>query len=398
MLPNLLGAAATLITVILLIVGLATEPGEGSSNSGSDRSGSSSRDNEQTDRETTSALQTNQPSPVQSTDAPKDPETHTPELSTTPTQRKGVSAPTRALPPRQRPTTTPPSAPQPTSTPQFTKPAPVPTPKEEDPALNDPDVPATAILGYDADGNRTATWIQDGFRYIKTYADDGTTLNKTNEGLRTKTVTTSKDGITYYTEYDELDNPLTTRSSGVYTPPRDPFEDFTPPPLPTVAKPGPTQTHAPEKHFTPQELQEEISRQFDEWNKYREDRGLNRGVWDPAVANEAQKWANKLAQLDNGSTKIYFQTPHERQYLLTVNDPTYPYVDLNTAENVWMTDKFNIHKTVQTFIDSPSHNRNLLLSEAGKPVRIGIGVAAGTSKDHNGRLPYYVVYKVGRYY
>lgn len=395
MLPNLLGAAVTLITVILLVVGLATEPGEGSSGSSSQQGSSSSRGNGQSEIETSSAPQDNHFSSAPGTPSPKNQATPTPDSTTTPTQRKGVSAPTRALPPRQQPTTATSSATQPTSTPQFTKPAPVPTPKEEDPALNDPEVPATATLGYDTDGNRTATWIEDGFRYTKTYTDDGTTLNKTNEGLRTKTVTTSKDGITYYTEYDEQDNPLTTRSSGVYTPPRDPFENFTPPPLPP-REPSSRTDPAVEKQYTPRELETEIRRQFDEWNIYRIENGLPTGKWDQNLANGAQKWANKLAAADNGTGRIYDSHPHERDYAANVYDPSYNFIDLNAGENVWMTDAQDLERACKVFAKSPLHNRNLLLSgKKNKPIRMGVGIAKGTGLDQNGEIPYYVVYKMG---
>lgn len=401
MLPSLLGAAGTIITIIALVVGLTAEPGEGSSNSSSNRDRSStSWQREQPNSTTPSA-------PQESTSAPEAEALPTLEERTTSnakevpstaealatfTPPKGLHIPrTSYLPRRPQQTTT---TTTPTQTPQFTSAAPVPTTKNDDPALNDPEVPATATLGYDEDGNRTATWTADGLRYTKTYLPGRKkTISIGPEHPPGSIGRTVRDGITYVTEYDHEGNPTASHSSGTYTPPRDPFEGFTPPPL-TPREPSSSTDPTVEKQYTPSELQAEINRQFNEWNQYRVSKGVPAGVWDEDLANAAQKWANKLATDDNGTSRIYDVYPHERQYASNASDPTYDFVELNAGENVWMTDKQNLHRSLSKFKESPRHNKNLLIPPMKKPVRMGVGIAHGTNLDHNGRIPYYVVYKM----
>lgn len=394
MLPSLLGAAGTIITIIALVVGLTAEPGEGSSNSSSNRDRSNaSWQREQPNSTTPSAPQETTPAPEAETLPTLEERTtsnakevpSTAETLATFTPPKGLHIPRASyLPkrPQQTATTT-----TPTQTPQFTSAAPVPTTKNEDPALNDPEVPTTATLGYDEDGNRTATWTADGLRYTKTYLPGRKkTISIGPEHPPGSIGRTVRDGVTYVTEYDHEGNPTASHSSGTYTPPRDPFENFTPPPAadkPTV-----------EKQYTPSELKAEIKKQFDDWNAYRRNNGLREGVWDDALTNAAQKWANKLATDDNGTGLIYDVYPHERQYASNASDPTYDFVELNAGENVWMTDAWNVGDALNRFIASPEHNANLLLREKGKQIRMGVGISKGTGKDWNGRTPYYVVYKM----
>ena len=240
------------------------------------------------------------------------------------------------------------------------------------------------------------TWIEGGFKWTKRETPEDIVVNKTNEGLRITTVTTVRNGQKIVSYFDEQGNELVERREiyGEYVP-DDPWKDLEPSkPILDNNKNNDTGSHVKTNH-TPAELKTEVNNQFNEWNRYRNSQGLRSGVWDESIANEAQKWADKLAKDDNGTGRIYDTTPHERQYVKATNDPTYNFVEVNAGENVWMTDAYNLQKSLTAFKNSKYHNENLLLAEEkGTPIRIGIGISKGTGKDWNGRTPYYVVYKM----
>lgn len=246
-----------------------------------------------------------------------------------------------------------------------------------------------STLSEDEDGNVVETWIEDGKRHVKTYYPDGTTDDVSRDAEPPGyTRTWSEGGVTYVEKYDGYDNLIERTQSGTPTPP--------PPPI----KPeDPREWDASRRtNYTPVELQQEVERQFSEWNKYRVSKGMKPGQWDEQFANEAQKWADKLAKEDRGTGDFYSVTPHERSYVVSGVDPAYNanYVRLYGMENVWMTDAQNLEAALQKFIESPGHNRNLLLKEVpGKHLHMGIGVAKGApgDVDWNGRTPYYIVYK-----
>lgn len=245
-----------------------------------------------------------------------------------------------------------------------------------------------STLSKDEDGNVVETWTEDGQKHVKTYYPDGSTndvFSNAEPGGYTKTW--SEGGITYVEKYDGYDNLIERTQSGTPTPP--------PPPIkPEDPRPWDASTRT---NYTPAELEQEVNRQFTEWNKYRVSKGMKPGQWNERFANEAQKWADKLAEEDRGTGHFYDRFPHERDYVLSGIDPVYnaSYVRLYGRENVWMTDAFNVQEALRKFIESPGHNQNLLVEEGpGKQLQMGIGIAKGEGyKDWNGRTPYYIVYK-----
>lgn len=248
-----------------------------------------------------------------------------------------------------------------------------------------------ATLTEDEDGNPVETWIEDGVKHVKTFLPNGKTNEVTSDAEPAGyTKTWSEGGVTYEEKYDGYGNLIERTQTGTPTPPPPPIEfeqeDFTP------------WDASRRTHYTPAEMQQEVERQLSEWNKYRVSKGLNPGQWDQQYANEAQKWADKLAKEDKGSGRFYNTYPHERDYVHRGIDPEYneTYVNIYSAENVWKTDAQNLETALQMFIDSPGHNRNLLLVEKpNRPFRMGIGIAKGPKdSDQNGRTPYYVVYKM----
>lgn len=246
-----------------------------------------------------------------------------------------------------------------------------------------------ATLTEDEDGNPVETWIEDGVRHVKTFLPNGKTNEVTSDAEPAGyTMTWNEGGVTYVEKYDGDDNLIERTQSGTPTPP--------PPPI----KPeDPREWDASRRtHYTSAELQREVQRQFTEWNKYRVSKGMKPGQWDEQFANEAQKWADKLAEEDRGTGDFYSVTPHERSYVVSGVDPAYNanYVRLYGMENVWMTDAQNLESALQEFIASPGHNRNLLREEVrGDHLHMGIGAAKGApgDVDWNGRTPYYIVYK-----
>ena len=246
-----------------------------------------------------------------------------------------------------------------------------------------------STLSEDEDGNVVETWIEDGKKHVKTYYPDGSTNDVSRDAEPPGYTRTWGDGgVTYVEKYDGDGNLIERTQTGTPTPP--------PPPIkPEDPRPWDVSQRA---YYTPAELQREVERQFTEWNKYRVSKGMKPGQWDEQFANEAQKWADKLAKEDHGTAEVYSVTPHERNYVLSGKDPAYNehYVRLYGGENVWMTDAYNVQDALRQFIESPGHNRNLLLKEVpGDYLHMGIGIAMSEGyKDWNGRTPYYIVYKM----
>ena len=245
-----------------------------------------------------------------------------------------------------------------------------------------------AAMGEDEDGNPTETWIEDGVKHVKTFLPNGKTRVVTSDAEpKGYSKIWSEDGVRYEEKYDGYGNLIERTQTGTPTPPPPPVQPEDPRPWDASDR----------TNYTPAELQQEVNRQFTEWNKYRVSKGMKPGQWNERFANEAQKWADKLAEEDRGTGHFYDRFPHERDYVLSGIDPVYnaSYVRLYGRENVWMTDAFNVQEALRKFIESPGHNQNLLVEEGpGKQLQMGIGIAKGEGyKDWNGRTPYYIVYK-----
>ncbi|OFL90458.1 CAP domain-containing protein [Corynebacterium sp. HMSC055D05] len=251
-----------------------------------------------------------------------------------------------------------------------------------------------AYLSVDEDGNEVETWVEGDKRYEITYYPDGRSVTSIEDAEpKGYTISWTSQGVKYVDEYDGYGNLINRTVTGTPTP--TPTAMVAPSLAPGEI--GPSDSDASTRNrYTPRELGEEVKRQLDEWNEFRVQQGKETGEWDNQYAREAQKWAEKLAELDNGTGKMYSRFPHERPYVLSEIDPEYnrTYVNLYGGENVWMTDAYNLSTSVRKFIDSPGHRRNLLRDPRGSKLKMGIGIAKGTGRDENGRIPYYVVYKM----
>ena len=247
-----------------------------------------------------------------------------------------------------------------------------------------------ATYSVNENGETVETWVENGTKFVKTFLKNGNTrtVSSNAEPSGWRKIWTD-NGTKYIEYYDGYGNLIKTDKI------------FVSEPTPTTTTSNPNEKKpwdaSSRSHYTPQELQGEAYRQYNDWNAYRQSKGMKAGVWDEQFSNEAQKWADKLAKEDNGTGKFYDIYPHERDYVLSGKDPLYnqQYVRLYGGENVWMTDAFNLQEALDKFINSPGHNRNLLTQEQpGQFLRMGIGIAKGENKDWNGRTPYYIVYKM----
>ena len=247
-----------------------------------------------------------------------------------------------------------------------------------------------ANYSIDDNGNTVQSWVEGNKRYDQTFFLDGRNeISITDISPEGYVKAWEDNGVTIIEVYDGYGNLISSEKRGTPNPPSTDNKPIIDGEIPPSHKDASARSN-----YTPAELQGEAYRQFNDWNKYRRSKGRGSGVWNESYANEAQKWADYLAKNDNGTSKIYDTYPHERPFYLSGQDPNYAYANLYGGENVWMTDAYNLQEALNKFIASPGHNKNLLRDPNGEYLQMGIGIAKGTGRDHNGRIPYYIVYKM----